>query len=74
MHASMYIVAKNKDRVVWVLTYPKESDLQLNRGICTVGVNISLHLEIINLFNLEIKIAQLLREKGNEILYYLLGV
>lgn len=36
-----------------------------------VGVYISLHLEIINLFNLEIKIAQLLKLKSNEILYYL---
>lgn len=36
-----------------------------------VGVNTSLYLEI-SLFNLEIKIAQLLKEKRNEVLSYLL--
>lgn len=51
---------------------PKVIRFTIERDICIVGMNISLHLEIINSFNLEIKIAQMLKEKSNEILYYLL--
>lgn len=60
---SMYIVAEDKHHAAWVL--------RLFKAICTVGVNTSLYLEI-SLFNLEIKFAQLLEEKNNEVLSYLL--
>lgn len=59
----MYIVAEDKHHAAWVL--------RLFKAICTVGVNTSLYLEI-SLFNLEIKFAQLLEEKNNEVLSYLL--